>query len=93
MLSKRTAPRDAALWALISVASAPALAQFEKGKAALNTIQVGLLSLGGVCITIALMFVGFRMLFQAAQWKDVAPVFWGGVIIGSASSISSMFLG
>lgn len=40
--------------------------------------------------TVAFMFVGYRMMFAAAQWKDVAPVFWGAVIIGSAGAIAAV---
>lgn len=92
-LSQRAKARDAFLLATAAVACSPAFAQLEKAKAALNTLQSFLLGIAGVCITIALMFVGFRMAFQAAQWKDVAPVFWGGVIIGSASGIAAMLVG
>lgn len=85
--------RDAALLAAVMVISSPAFAQLEKAKSTLNTLQTWILSLGGVIVTIALMFVGFRMTFQAAQWKDVAPVFWGGVLVGSASGIATMIIG
>lgn len=54
----------------------------------LQTLQSALQGIGVAIVTIAIMFVGFRMVFQAAQWKDVAPVFWGGVLIGGATSIA-----
>lgn len=85
--------RDAYLLASIVVASSPAFAQLEKAKTTLTTVQTFLLSIAGVVITIAVMFVGFRMAFQAAQWKDVAPVFWGGVLIGGSSGIAAMLVG
>lgn len=73
--------------------SSPAFAQLEKGTEMLETVSTWLLSIGVVTLTIALMFVGFRMMFMAAQWKDVAPVFWGGVIIGGAAGIAGMLIG
>lgn len=69
-----------------------AFAALVAGQNILEQVRVWLLGIAGVSITIALMYVGFRMAFQAATWKDVAPVFWGGVLIGSASSIATLFL-
>ena len=50
-------------------------------------------TLGTLVVTIAVMFCGFRMVFQAAQWKDVAPIFWGGVLVGGATAIAGVLLG
>lgn len=83
--------RDAIVLALIALACSPAFAQFDKAKEGLNMVQVALLGLGGVCITIAIMWTGFRMAYQAAQWKDCASWFWGGILIGSAPAIVSLF--
>lgn len=93
VLNRPARIRDALFVASISVMCSPAFAQLEKAKQTLGTIQVWLVSISAAIITIALMFVGFRMAFQAAQWKDVAPVFWGGVLIGAAPGIAAMFVG
>src|SRR5690606_18709331 len=58
----------------------------------LANVNTWMLGIGGVVVTCALMFVGFRMVFQAAEWKDVAPVFWGGVLIGSAAAIGPQLI-
>ena len=58
----------------------------------LTELRDALRGIGIIVVTIAVMFVGFRMVFQAAQWKDVAPVFWGGVLIGGAAGIASSVL-
>lgn len=84
-------PRDAFALAAIMVMTSPAYAQFEKAKTALDSVQTWLLSIGAVCVTLAIMFVGFRMMFQAAQWKDVAPVFWGGILVGGGSAFAALF--
>lgn len=76
----------------MALASSPAFAQLERGTSMLNSVSTWLLSIGVVTLTIALMFVGFRMMFQSAQWKDVAPVF-GGVLIGAAAGIAGMLIG
>ena len=78
--------------ALLLVATSPAFAQLSKGTTMLNQVQTWLQGIAVVVVTLALMFVGFRMVFNAAQWKDVAPVFWGGVVIGGAAGIASMLI-
>jgi type IV secretion system protein VirB2 len=50
-------------------------------------VQTTMTAVGAIAVTIALVYVGLKMVFQAAEWKDVAPVFWGGVLIGGASII------
>ena len=76
---------------LIAAMCSPAFAQFEKMNEGLNKVQFFLVGIGGVCVTIAIMVTGFRMAFQAAQWKDCASWFWGGMLIGSGSAISALF--
>lgn len=85
--------RNTALSVSLALSSSPAFAQLERGTEMLNQVSTWLLSIGVVVLTIALMFVGFRMMFQAAQWKDVAPVFWGGVLIGGAAGVAGMLVG
>lgn len=65
----------------------------QRGTQVLNQVSAWMTSIGIVIVTIALMFVGFRMVFQAAEWKDVAPVFWGGILIGGASAFAALFVG
>ena len=65
---------------------------FGKGTAMLESVRAWLMVIAGTVVTMALMLVGFRMVFNAAQWKDVAPVFWGGIVIGSAAAIAAMLV-
>ena len=82
-----------ALMLLAAASGHAAAGGLAKGASLLRTVSEWMTTIGVSIVTIALMFVGFRMVFQAAEWKDVAPVFWGGVIIGSASAIAAMFIG
>jgi len=80
--------------AILFAISMPAHAQIgENATTLLGQISTWLRGLGIVIITIALMVVGFRMAFQAAEWKDVAPVFWGGVLVGGAGAIAGVIMG
>jgi type IV secretion system protein VirB2 len=67
-----------------------AFAQFAAATTALTNISTIMTSLGGAIVTIAFMYVGFKMVFHAAEWKDVAPVFWGGVLIGGAPMVGGL---
>lgn len=89
--SRATLVRNTYAVAAVMVATSPAYAQFEKATEGLNKVQTWLLSIGAVVVTMAIMFVGFRMMFHAAQWKDVAPVFWGGILVGGGSAFSALF--
>jgi len=62
-----------------------------------NTIMAaasaGMLGLGLATVTIAVMFVGYKMIFRAGQWADLAPVFWGGLLIGGAAALAGGLMG
>lgn len=85
-------------WRLLAVSAgmglltSPALAGVSAGLAKAKTIldeaNTGLMALGVVVVTIAILFVGFRMIFRNAQWADLAPVFWGGLLVGGAATIA-----
>lgn len=77
---------------LCTLMSSPAFAQLSKGTTMLTTLSTWLSGIAITLVTLALMVVGVRMIFNAAQWKDVAPIFWGGVIIGGAAGIASMLV-
>lgn len=82
---------DALVVTVLGVLSTPAFAQFQKATQALNQVQGWILSVAGIIFTICAMFVGFRMMAGGAQWKDVAPVFWGGAIVAGATALSALF--
>lgn len=68
-------------------------AAMAKGQTILSDVSGGLTALGIIVVTIAVMFVGYRMLFGGAHWKDLAPIFWGGLLIGGAGVVAGALLG
>jgi type IV secretion system protein VirB2 len=68
----------------------PAWATLTVGQSMLQTVITWLTGTAVAVATVAFCFVGYRMMFAAAQWKDVAPVFWGSVIIGAAGAIAAV---
>ncbi len=78
----------ASTWLVATPALAGVSAGLAKAKSILDEANTGLMALGVVVVTIAILFVGFRMIFRNAQWADLAPVFWGGLLVGGAATIA-----
>jgi type IV secretion system protein VirB2 len=87
----RTARRIAALCLALLVAC-PAWAQLSQVNTFLSTIQTTLLGVGGVICSIAIIWAGFRMMFQHARFGDIANVFIGGLFVGCATVIAGMLI-
>jgi type IV secretion system protein VirB2 len=68
----------------------PAFATLTVGVTMLSQVISWLTLIAGAVATVAFMFIGYRMMFAAAQWKDVSPIFWGAIIIGAAASIAAI---
>ena len=58
-----------------------------------NTIQVTLQTVSLVVVTISVMWAGFRVLFMGNAFQEVAKPLLGGIMIGSAGWIASLFVG
>ena len=70
-----------ALMPLMLIAmTSPAYAQFEKATTLLDKVSSWMKTAGVVIVTIAVMYVGFRMVFQAADWKDCAACILGWLV-------------
>lgn len=76
----------------IALASAPAHAQLQKFNARLTDLQTALLGLGVVIITIAIIWVSYKMAYDHAKWAEVSRVFFAAILAGSASAISGWLL-
>ena len=82
----------AVLFGFALVAS-PAMAQ---GLGSVNTFMeqvVQLLKGAGVLIvTVAIMWCGYKMLFKGASFSEVAMIFVGGLLIGSAATVAGYLI-
>jgi type IV secretion system protein VirB2 len=58
----------------------------------LNDISTGLMAVGVVICTIALMWAGFKMMFQHARFGEIANIFIGAMLVGGASTIAGVLL-
>lgn len=58
----------------------------------LSDISTGLTAIGVVICTIALMWAGFKMMFQHARFGEIANIFVGSMLVGGASTIAGVLL-
>lgn len=86
--------RSARLLAMFVIATAatPAHAQLQKFNARLTDLQTALLGLGVVIITLAIIWVSYKMAWDHAKWPEVSRVFFAAILAGSASAIAGWLL-
>ena len=85
---RRAAPAlVASVPALLSQA---ALAQgFDKISTTVTNVNAILVVISVSVVTIAIIWAGFKMIFQGARLADVANVLIGGTLVGGAAAFAS----
>ncbi len=79
-----------ALLGLAALSPSLTLAQgFEKINTTVTSIQTLMVTISVAVVTIAIIWAGFKMIFQGARLSDVANVLVGGAIIGGAAAIAT----
>ena len=82
-----------ALLAIVAAEPALAAAGTQSVTNFFNTIESTLQTVSLVVVTISVMWAGFRVLFMGNAFQEVAKPLLGGIMIGSASWIASLFVG
>ena len=78
--------------AIIVGLSLPALALaqgFDKINTTVTNVQTILVTISIAVVTIAIIWAGFKMIFQGARLADVANVLIGGTLVGGAAAFAS----
>jgi type IV secretion system protein VirB2 len=77
--------------ALAALLAPPAaLAQgFDKINTTVTNVQTILVTISIAVVTIAIIWAGFKMIFQGARLADVANVLIGGTLIGGAAAFAT----
>lgn len=93
-LNRKTARRRAlaATFHLALGAWAPLLAHaqgFDKINTTVTNVNAILVTISIAVVTIAIIWAGFKMIFQGARLADVANVLIGGTLIGGAAAFAS----
>ena len=85
--------RAAARCAAAMVATlAPILASaqgFDKINTTVTNVNAILVTISIAVVTIAIIWAGFKMIFQGARLADVANVLIGGTLVGGAAAFAS----
>jgi type IV secretion system protein VirB2 len=83
-------PRRARIGALALAATPPiAFAQgFDKINTTVTNVNAILVTISVAVVTIAIIWAGFKMIFQGARLADVANVLIGGTLIGGAAAFA-----
>jgi type IV secretion system protein VirB2 len=65
---------------------------FDKINTTVLNIQAILVMISIAVVTIAIIWAGFKMVFQGARFADIANVLIGGTIIGGAAAFASFIV-
>ena len=81
------------LAALVVFAPRLALAQgFDKINTTVTNVNAILITISIAVVTIAIIWAGFKMIFQGARLADVANVLIGGTLVGGAAAFASFIV-
>ena len=77
--------------AMLSIAAANgASAQgFDRVNTTVTNVNAILVTISVAVVTIAIIWAGFKMIFQGARLADVANVLIGGTLVGGAAAFAS----
>lgn len=70
----------------------PAMAQITKVNTVMTNVQTVLVGVAVTLFTLAIMWAGFKMAFQQAQWSEVSNVVIGGILVGGAAGIAAWLI-
>jgi type IV secretion system protein VirB2 len=65
---------------------------FEQINTTVVNIQAILVLISIAVVTIAIIWAGFKMIFQAARLADVANILIGGTLVGGAAAFASFIV-
>ena len=84
---------SAAMAAAVALLPKLALAQgFDKINTTVTNVNAILVTISIAVVTMAIIWAGFKMIFQGARLADVANVLIGGTLIGGAAAFASFIV-
>ena len=67
-------------------------AGFDKVNTTVTNVNAILVTISISVVTIAIIWAGFKMIFQGARLADVANVLIGGTLVGGAAAFASFIV-
>ena len=77
---------------LIALGDVARAAGFDKVNTTVTNINAILVTISIAVVTIAIIWSGFKMIFQGARLADVANVLIGGTLVGGAAAFASFIV-
>lgn len=77
---------------ILPAAQAMADAGFDKANEGLNKWVVGLASLAVAVVTLCIMWIGYKVLFDGKALGDMKNVIIGGILISGASGFGAWYM-
>jgi type IV secretion system protein VirB2 len=62
---------------------------FDKVNTTVTNVNAILVTISEAVVTIAIIWAGFKMIFQGARLADVANILIGGTLVGGAAAFAS----
>ena len=85
--------KDYSLALLATLLPQLAFAQgFDKINTTVTNVNAILVTVSIAVVTIAIIWAGFKMIFQGARLADVANVLIGGTLVGGAAAFASFIV-
>ena len=66
---------------------------FDRINTTVQNVNAILVTISVAVVTIAIIWAGFKMIFQGARLADVANVLIGGTLVGGAAAFASYIAG
>jgi type IV secretion system protein VirB2 len=79
----------AAAWTHALMPAVASAQGFDKVNTTVTNVVAILVTISIAVVTIAIIWAGFKMIFQGARLADVATVLIGGTLIGGAAAFAS----
>jgi type IV secretion system protein VirB2 len=85
--------RQLAIAGLASLVGAAGAQGFDKIEETVTNVNDILVTISIAVVTIAIIWAGFKMIFQGARLADVANVLIGGTLVGGAAAFAAYIVG
>lgn len=87
-------PQSICLMAFVMLLPAQSFAAggIDKVNSFLTNLSTALYAIGAIVLTLAIMWAGFKIMWQGQTLQQVAPTFIGGVLVGAASAIAGYII-
>jgi type IV secretion system protein VirB2 len=77
---------------MMALSAHPAFAQISKVNTVMSNVQTVLVGVAITVVTVAIMWAGFKMIFQHAKWTEISNIVIGSIFIGGAAGIAAWLI-